>query len=286
TFAAAAGVPAPAKADGVSLLPGLTKSGAQPKSLVYVEYFNNGKSPDFAEFHSSHQNKKRNQMQLIRLDDFAGVRYDIQGHADDFEIYNVEKDPQQIKNLAKEPGMAQLQQQMKDKVLQSRMPDTQAARPYDNESVPAVAVANTKPGLTWKAFNGNFGWVPQVVNLKPSAEGQTGKPDAAVAKDKTKGALYFEGYVKVPADGTYTFTLTTDKGAVLRLHDALVIDADYGYAANSEKQGKINLKAGLHPIKLYSLKGATAKPQLMLQWEGPGVIKQQIPATAFVRVDK
>lgn len=42
TFADAAQTPAPARTDGVSLLPSLTGKGTQKPSLVYIEYENNG----------------------------------------------------------------------------------------------------------------------------------------------------------------------------------------------------------------------------------------------------
>ena len=51
-----------------------------------------------------------------------------------------------------------------------------------------------------------------------------------------------------PADGDYTFYLSTDTGALLRIHDATVIDADYGYVGGKEVSGMIKLKAGLHPV--------------------------------------
>jgi arylsulfatase A-like enzyme len=138
TFAQMAGVPAPAVADGVSQLPSLTGSGNQKESFVYVEYFEGGKTPEYEEFLPKHQGKKRNQMQMIRLNDYVGVRYDIQSAEDDFEIYNVINDPQEANNLAGNPDMKLLQQQFKDKTLQSRMPNNTAPRPYDDALVPAL----------------------------------------------------------------------------------------------------------------------------------------------------
>ena len=50
TFAAMAGLPAPARSDGVSLLPTLTGRSVQRPSTIYVEYFLAGRTPKYDEF--------------------------------------------------------------------------------------------------------------------------------------------------------------------------------------------------------------------------------------------
>ena len=79
----------------------------------------------------------RNQMQVIGLNGYQGVRYNIIAHSDNFEIYDVAHDLKEATNLAADPAFATLQQQMKDRVLQLRRPDSIAPRPYDYELVPA-----------------------------------------------------------------------------------------------------------------------------------------------------
>jgi len=280
TFTNLAGLPAPAESDGVSLVPSLTGKGKQMPSQIYVEYFNDGKTPVFPDFTPQHQGRKRNQMQMIRLDDLVGVRYDIHSADDDFEIYNVIKDPQETTNLAGNPDMKSLQQQMKDKASQSRRPNNTAPRPYDNALVPAVQEINTVPGVYWKSYDGDFPWVPQVATLTPTETGFSDSPDANLGKKNNDAALYFEGYLRIPVDGEYTFCLTADDRALLRIHDASVIDADYGYFGGSEKTGTINLKAGLHPFRLY-VRIKKGRSMLNMEWIGPGIGKQPIPATVF-----
>ena len=136
TFAQMAGLPAPAISDGVSLLPSLLGKGTQAESNIYIEYFQPGKTPDYADFIPEHQGRARNQMQMVRIENYVGLRYDIKSHQDDFEIFDVLKDPQQTQNLANDPKLVSLQQKMKDKVLGSRMPNSTALRPYDDVAVP------------------------------------------------------------------------------------------------------------------------------------------------------
>jgi hypothetical protein len=283
TFAEAAGVPAPARCDGVSLLPALTGQGTQRTPRVYVEYFHNAKTPKYDEFEPSHRNRVRQQMQTLVIGDHVGVRYDVKKASDDFEIYDAVKDPKQAHNLAKRPDMVGLQKQFKETALQVRRPDEGAKRPYDDEPVPAVAAAGgARPGLNWRAYAGPFPWVPQFDALTATGAGRADelKVDAAGGA----AGVRFDGYIEAPADGRYTFSVAGDGGVVMRLHEATVIDADFGYTGGREVSATIVLKAGRHPFHLsYARRsGATADaPALTLQWSGPGFEKRPVPAGAF-----
>jgi arylsulfatase A-like enzyme len=278
TFTEMAGCPAPAACDGVSLLPSLTGHGKQQASSIYVEYFQDGSTPKFQDFTPDHRGRKRNQMQMIRLGDFVGLRYNIHSADDDFEIYNVVKDPQEARNLAGNLDMESLQQQFKEKALQSRMPNSSAPRPYDSALVAAVSEKNLGPGVKWKIYNGSFPWIPNVTELTPAAAGFSDRPEVSIGKD---AILFFEGFLKIPSDGEYTFALMSEQNALLRIHDATVIDADYGYSVGSEKTGTLKLRAGLHPFRLYYMGNKKGKPFLNLEWSGPGIEKQLIPSTSF-----
>ena len=283
TFTDMAGLPAPAITDGVSLLPSLTGRGKQQTPLVYVEYFQSGHTPDYKDFAPLHRGRKRGQMQLIRFGDFVGVRYNILSQNDNFEIYDVTKDPQELNNLAGKPAFAKMQQQMKTRVLQVRMPNSSAPRPYDDELVPAVASKKTLPGVVWKAFNGNFSWVPDVTTLTSVKNGFSKYPAVNILEKTTNGAVLFYGYLNIPKDGDFSFFIRAGTGALLRIHDATVVDAGYGYHPMTERNGKIRLKAGLHPFKLYCLQRAADRHVLQLTWSGPGISRQPIPANIFCR---
>jgi hypothetical protein len=280
TFAAAAGVPAPARADGVSLLPELTGQGIQPDpGWLYVEYFNDGRTPAYVDFTPSNRGRMRNQMQAIRVGDYVGLRYDIKSHDDAFEIYQVTVDPKEATNLA--PGMAALEQKMKALVLQIRRPDPGAPRPYDNELVPASPVAAVVPGVDWKAFEGAYPWVPDLETLPSVASGSAEQPDLQKRTRDNDLGMLFSGYLAIPQSGSYTFYLAADTGALLRIHEATVIDADYDYAAGTERSGSIRLQAGLHPFRLYYARRDQGKPMLKFSWSGPGLAKEPVPAGIF-----
>ncbi len=171
-----AGQPAPARSDGVSLVPTLTGSGQQTPSSVYVEYFQNGKTPNFDCFVPAHRGRKRGQMQIVRLGDYLGVRYNIASADDDFEIYNVTKDPQEAHNLAGQPKSAGLQKKLKEAALRQRMPSATAARPYDATPVPAIEEGSPVAGVEWSAFAGEWPWLPKFDAMTPSASGEAPQP--------------------------------------------------------------------------------------------------------------
>ena len=283
TFTQMAGLPAPAISDGVSLLPSLLGKGTQPESNIYIEYFQAGKTPDYDDFIPEHQGRARNQMQLVRFGNYVGLRYDIKSHKDHFEIYDVLQDPQQTHNLADDPKLATLQQKMKDKVLGSRIPNTTALRPYDDVLVPAVDEVETKNGISWKSFKGEFPWVPEVATLAQYEAGVVDQLNGAVNSGNDSGAMFFEGYIRVPLDGDYTFYLSANSAAFLRIHDAAVVDADYEYFQNSPKSGSIKLKAGLHPYRIYFKSPRRGKSSLKLEWSGPNLERETIPANAFFK---
>lgn len=277
TFCDAAGYPAPARIDGVSLLPTLTGKGEQEKGLIYIEYDQSGTTPNFEEFAPEHRGRRRNQMQVIRFNDYLGVRYDITNHSDNFEIYNIEKDPKEVNNLADKPEMKTLQQQMKDRVLQVRMRDSTAKRPYDNELIPSVKINNLSSGIEFNTYEGNFPWIPQIKELHVSSHGKIKNVSPERADFKKEGIIYFQGYIDIPKDGEYTFFISTDNNAVLRIHDIKVIDADYGYKKGSEQKGTLLLKAGLHPFKLFYKNLSTDDHSFNFKWQGFEINKQEVP---------
>lgn len=289
TCAALAGWPAPARTDGTSLLSDLTGEGKPPpQKPVYVEYFEGGKTPKFKDFAANHRGRARKQMQMIRLNGKIGVRYDIKSADDDFEIYDAVEDPGQRNNLASGGREAQLERTMKDAVLQLRRPNPSAPRPYDGAPVPALAPREgLAAGLHFEVFANPAPWVPDTDGLVPLRRGEAQLPDLAPAKPAAHEAVAFSGFLKVPADGDYTFTLSGTGRAFLRLHDAALVDADRGRLAESPA-GMIRLKAGLHPLRLTyaptdAAGRAVAAMALKLEWSGPGLARQPVPADALAR---
>jgi len=282
TFSELAGFAGPSRSDGVSLVPTLLGTGTQRASTIYVEYDDEGSStPTYPEFEPAHRGRDRNVMQVIRMNGFQGVRYNIISQTNDFEIYDVAHDLKQATNLALQASFATLQQQMKDRVLQLRRPDSSAPRPFDSELVPATVVTQANAGVQWSAFTEAFPWVPELSALTATSSGITNRPTIAVRPRDNDVGVLFTGYLNIPTDGAYTFYMTADTGAFLRIHDAILIDEDYGYTGGTELSSTIPLKAGMHPFRLYYARRSSGVPTLTLAWSGPSISKQTIPQSVF-----
>jgi len=296
TFCNLAGLPTPARSDGVPLVPLLTGSGVQREGIVYIEFNQSGRVPDYAEF-THHAGQKRNNQQVIFLDGYKGVRTDIQSHADDFEIYDVRTDLKEAHNLFKTPPAGKstyftlLQQRMKDRVLQVRQverddpfdpsTDETQPRPYDEELVPALLLKVTS-GVEVAAYEGSWPWVPNFDELTPVRTTTVPSFDVANQVSRpTHAGLRYRGYLQVPTDGEWTFHARSDAGTHLRIHDSQVIDDDFNHDG-SEASGSIRLKAGLHPFTL-SYRTTGQLPALSLAWSSPQTAKQPIPTTMLFR---
>lgn len=282
TFAEAAGVPVPARSDGVSLMPLLSgKVDQQAASTIYVEYFQQGKTPSFADFAPQHRDRRRGQMQMIREGNLVGLRYQTQSAETPLEIYDIVADPRQAINLADQ--QADVQQRMQNRIVRLRRPNASAPRPYDQAPVPALTTAELEgwelqPGVRWNATVGNFPWVP----VWPDGDSRqvadsTAAVDAALAgigrnadESSPHLAVKIEGLIDVPVTGVYQLTIDAPGKYLLRVHEATVIDADRG-ALEPAFEGKLRLAEGKHPFQLTMLLDRKASAaSVQWNWKTPG----------------
>ncbi len=160
------------------------------------------------------------------------------------------------------------------------MPD--APRPFDNDLIPPDVTPDLVTGLDYSAFEGAFPWVPDFAPIAVATHGSSTGIDLTVrTRDDNIGLLY-TGYLDVPADGAYTFYLTADSRAFLRIHDASVLDADFGYVGGTEVSASINLMAGCPALRLSYARGTGGVPALSLQWSSASITKQAIPTNALL----
>jgi hypothetical protein len=145
--------------------------------------------------------------------------------------------------------------------------------------MPAVTGAAPNPGLAYTAYELAAPWVPNW-ELEPSvANGVVAEPSLDVRPRATDFGLLFTGYLNIPVAGTYTFYVTTDTGAFIRIHEAQLLDADFGYPGGTERSsGPITLAAGRHPIRIHYRHADGAARSFALSWQGPGIAKEPIPS--------
>ncbi|GAB3492705.1 arylsulfatase [Spirosoma knui] len=289
TFAQLASVPAPASTDGVSLLPTLTGNEMQRPGTVYIEYQVDGKTPDYADFEPAHKGQAHGEMQVIYLDGYKGVRTNIQSADDEFQIYDIRTDAKERNNLAgSSPYFSTLQKRMKQRVLQVRRPDSSARRPYDETPVPALAlVRSSTAGLRYRAYELATPWTPNVASLptKPVKTGISKGVDVGVRTRDTDVVLEYSGLLDVPQTGAYTFSLQTDRGAMVRLHEATVLHTGKDYKPGETLSATIQLEKGHHPILIIYARNTQGTPDLKIQWSGPGFNAQPLAPVRLQHVN-
>ncbi|WP_158856499.1 sulfatase-like hydrolase/transferase [Lunatibacter salilacus] len=274
TFAEVGGVPAPANTDGRSLWPILSGNANIQGGKVYIEYFNNTNTSNYESFLESRRGQKRGEMQVLYLDGYKGIRYNISSHEDDFNIFDTKNDPGELNNLAgTNEEFVTLQNEMKNSVLRWRRYNASAERPYDNEPVPAVVPEReVAEGIKVSKYKVNSPWVPYInTGLEAPKESVVLSKIEAIPRGNENNVLVYEGFLKVENTGEYEISFQTNGGLVMHVHEALIIDDDHAKLAKGVGTSEIILEKGFHPIKIVTkLLDNNEAPKLELTWSGPG----------------
>ncbi len=151
-----------------------------------------------------------------------------------------------------------------------------------NEGGGKTEVLFEAPGLRYVFYRGVFADFPDYAKLKPTQAGVSATIKLINPGNRAQFALTFEGMIKVPADGEYTFFTQSDDGTRLFIGGKKVVE-NGGTHGMVERSGKITLKAGMHPFRLIFFDGGGGFG-LRAFWQGPGISKQDIPATALFHI--
>jgi hypothetical protein len=95
-------------------------------------------------------------------------------------------------------------------------------------------------------------------------------------------AVSFIGSINIEKEGDYEFFIQSNDGSRLFIDNLLVIDHDGPHGADIEKTGKIFLRKGLHPLRLNYFQ-AGGGMFLQVQYSGPGIQRQTVPATVLFK---
>lgn len=137
-------------------------------------------------------------------------------------------------------------------------------------------------GLQLQTFEGTWQALPDFGRLKPSRVGTSDSLGLTVRPRDAGYALRFSGYLEVPRDGIYTFTLVSNDGARLTIGDRDVVDNDH-FKMVIESRGDIALRAGKHAFRVdYFQHGGFQV--LEAHWQGPGLAREPLPASALWRL--
>lgn len=142
---------------------------------------------------------------------------------------------------------------------------------------PALQVIDVTPGLHYQYYEADAELLEAPEKLQPVKEDAIGTFALPAGTRKEHFAVVYQGYLKVPADGLYTFYLMSDDGCRLQVDGSDVVTNRVTRNLD-ETSGTIALTAGQHAIKLVYFQ-QQGNASLNVKYAGPGVPKQDIPAT-------
>jgi predicted alpha-1,2-mannosidase len=139
-------------------------------------------------------------------------------------------------------------------------------------------------GLSYSYFQGAFRMVNEFLKIEPVKSGIVPNFTIQPRESEQFFAFIYEGFIRIPADGLYTFYLATNDGGRLLIDNRLLINND-GLHPMAEIYKPAALKAGLHPITVQYFQEGGGKG-FKVSWQGPGIGKEEIPAAVLFHQKK
>lgn len=136
-------------------------------------------------------------------------------------------------------------------------------------------------GISYNYYEGNWSSVPDFSGLNTVKTGKIADIDQSPRRISDYFGFRYYGYINVPTDGVYTFYTLSDDGSKFYIGDQLIVNND-GIHPAVERSGSIGLKAGKHRFVLDYFDNSGGEV-IVLSYEGPGITKQRLPASAFYR---
>lgn len=142
---------------------------------------------------------------------------------------------------------------------------------------PAARSGGLSQGCRYTYHLGQFSWSADVLKSPVVSRGTMAEPSIAEAPDEDHFGYVFTGYIDIPEDGIWSFSLLSDDGAILEVDGTLVVNNDGSHSAITTA-GRIPLLKGLHPYRLVYLEDYEGQA-LAWGWKAEG-------AKRFERVPK
>ena len=136
-------------------------------------------------------------------------------------------------------------------------------------------------GLNFAYFDGVFtSAAPEkFAGLQPQKSGKVKNFTVEIPggrKNSEHFGMKYDGWIWIPRDGKYTFTVESDDGTILSIDTKTVVENDGSHPMTPGKSGDITLKAGQHPIELtYFQNGGGFGLEVF--WKGPGIKRELLP---------
>lgn len=138
---------------------------------------------------------------------------------------------------------------------------------------------NLKQGLLYKYKEGEYREIPSFAEEFLKQGEITDLLINNIAEQSDHFAIQFEGYIRIPTDGAYTFTLRSDDGSNMYLHNTLFIENDGSHSARS-RSNIVALKKGLHPLRIDYFEDYMGA-SLNLYWQLENQPVEKVPASSY-----
>lgn len=144
-------------------------------------------------------------------------------------------------------------------------------------------------GLSYKYYEGAWNVLPNFSNLTPKKTGFSRNVDLAPRQVADNFGFLWEGFIKIPVGGSYTFRTNSDDGSRLWLNTynfntASLVNND-GNHGQQNADGTITLNAGVYPISIGYIE-RTGGESMTLYWNNPQTMGTfvRIPDSAFTEI--
>ncbi|MFA7229272.1 MAG: family 20 glycosylhydrolase, partial [Melioribacteraceae bacterium] len=144
-----------------------------------------------------------------------------------------------------------------------------------------VSVVDTSVnGLNYKYYEDFWNTLPDFNSIQPLRSGKAYKLVLREFNTREDGyGLVINSLLKIDKAGEYTFFLNSDDGSRFFINNTELINND-GAHGSKELSGKINLKAGKHPLSIQYFE-KDGSQNLKLEYEGPGIKRMPVPASSL-----
>ena len=142
-----------------------------------------------------------------------------------------------------------------------------------------LVVRELRQGLRYGYYEGSWDQLPDFGVLTSVKEGVLSDFDFSPRNQSEYFGFQYDGFIRLPETGIYSFFTDSDDGSQLFIGDKLVVDND-GLHGMTEETGVVALRAGFHPIRVTFFE-KTGGDELQVYYRGPNIKKQAIPKQAL-----
>ncbi len=140
---------------------------------------------------------------------------------------------------------------------------------------PAARIPEPEPGLKFERFDAPIKSVAELASLTPVETGTCRGFDFSGHPKHDNWAYRYSGFIRIPRDSMYQFSVRSDDGSQLKIDGKVVVDNDKPHSA-AEKSGNAALAEGWHSIEVTFFEN-TGGFELEVYWSSPRIDRQPIP---------